>query len=566
MAYGLLVCLASPPVDLWPLAVVVPVPLVWVACRMAANPRRLWRGALLTCLGVLPAWLFEERWLIDVTTPGYPLMAVYMSLYAGAFVALMAAIGRAAPRLPWSVVVGVLWVGMEVLRGEVVMTGYPWFLVAHPLIAWPVLAAPAGVLGAYFVSFLVACLAGAATDAIGWGGRAARRPVAALAAGMVAAAWVSTGWVGWTVGGGGPTTAVRVGVVQTNLPQDNKMDWPIEDRLRGFQRFEDLTRQVANTDLIIWPETMFPGNELNPDAVEVERRAALMWRIEKGGAPDVPGDAVPTTVFADALVQLQKDLGVPMLVGSPAIEGLRVIPAGAGGQVRTESRARFNSVFLVMDGRVRPDRYDKLALTPFGEVIPLVWRWPRVQEWIVSLGAAGMSFDLSPGREATVFQVPVGSRGGGSVRLVTPICFEATKARVCRQLAYSAGRRRADLLVNLSNDGWFGGAAGGREQHLLAARWRCAELGMPMVRSVNTGISAAIDRHGRMLAAGPDGLDQDVNVDGVMTATVDVPTGEGGTVYGQVGDAFAWMMLGATVLGPLWAAWSFRRKRANTGG
>src|ERR1700675_1683107 len=100
MGYGLLTVLAFPPVGLWPLALVAIVPLVWAASRVAASPGRLWRGGRVGSPGGGPTGGFEEGGLIDVTALGYPLMAGYMSVYAGLFVWLVGAVRRAAPALP----------------------------------------------------------------------------------------------------------------------------------------------------------------------------------------------------------------------------------------------------------------------------------------------------------------------------------------------------------------------------------------------------------------------------------------------------------------------------------
>lgn len=68
---------------------------------------------------------------------------------------------------------------------------------------------------------------------------------------------------------------------------------------------------------------------------------------------------------------------------------------------------------------------------------------------------------------------------------------------VCRSLVYNGDERRADVLVNLTNDGWFGKSDLGRHAHALHARWRAAELGTPLVRAANTGVSVAYDSRGR---------------------------------------------------------------------
>jgi apolipoprotein N-acyltransferase len=135
------------------------------------------------------------------------------------------------------------------------------------------------------------------------------------------------------------------------------------------------------------------------------------------------------------------------------------------------------------------------------------------------------------------------------VRVVTPICFETTWGTHCRELVGAGGARRADVLVCLTNDGWFADSDHGREHHLQAARWRCLELATPMLRSANTGVSAAIDADGRVLARGVDGDGAGRRVDGVLSALVPLPTGT--TFYLRHGDLFRWpaMAVGAMLVG-----------------
>jgi apolipoprotein N-acyltransferase len=190
---------------------------------------------------------------------------------------------------------------------------------------------------------------------------------------------------------------------------------------------------------------------------------------------------------------------------------------------------------------VDPHRYDKIELTPFGEVLPYLGSWSWLREWGKdNLGAAGMLFDLTPGMHETVFTLRTAA--GAEYHAVTPICFEATRARLCRRLVRRAGPGPV-VIINLTNDGWFSGFDPAREQHLLAARWRCIELGVPMVRAANTGVSSAIDPRGRVTDRGTSA--GDYRVDGTMTA--EVVMGTHSTIYSHVGDVFGWASMLATL-------------------
>lgn len=544
--------LAFPPFGVWPLALAAPIPLIWAAVNAQGRPVR---GAAWAGLGILFFWAFEHRWLVGVTIPGLILLPPTMAALTAVFVGLLASLRARLSDLPLAVSAPVLWTGVEVFRGEVFMTGYPWFLVGHPLIESPWLAAPGAALGAYAVSMLTAALAGAVCDGLGWSGKAGKRALrlGGIGAGCAVVVWVGLAALGsvgadWHEHGEGDQNrrTLRIAVVQTNVPQDNKIAWTLRERIEDWFRFADLSREAAaaEPDVIVWPEAMFPGGALNDEAIEVARREELLWLpAEDDGLDPLPRDA-----FANSLFDLQEEIGLPMLVGATAVIGKRVEHL-ENELVRVRFDARYNSMFLVHGGRTVEPRYDKVSLTPFGEVIPYLWRWPALESLVMDIGAAGMRFDLTPGREPLAIPVPIGE-SGDTVPVATPICFESTRAGVCRDLVHSGvGEGRAALLVNVSNDGWFGRFAGGREQHLLCSRWRSIELGVPMVRAVNTGISALIDERGRVVAAGPDGAAMPAWTDGVMVVRAPLADPDGRTVFAAWGWVFPWIALaGACVL------------------
>jgi apolipoprotein N-acyltransferase len=141
-------------------------------------------------------------------------------------------------------------------------------------------------------------------------------------------------------------------------------------------------------------------------------------------------------------------------------------------------RADYNAAFL-FDVRGDPlQRYVKRQLVPFSEWLP--WRFLRIME--INFGQA----DFTPGRRATPL------RCGGHAAGVL-ICIEA----IFPQLARATVREGADLLVNITNDVWFGDTAAPYE-HAAMARTRAVELRRPLVRCANTGVSMIVDRAGRV--------------------------------------------------------------------
>ncbi|GJM19660.1 MAG: apolipoprotein N-acyltransferase [Phycisphaeraceae bacterium] len=543
-AFGLLSALSYAPVGAWFLVFVAPVPLMLLAMRPGLRPGRagVWAAA-----GVMPWWGAAHLYILNVSQLGFVPLIALLSAYVWLFVWIS---GRVASRWPRAAVVGlpVVWVGAEFLRGTVAFNGYAFYLTSHPLIESPgsVLAAPAGWLGAYFVTFLAAVVAAILAGTIT---RRTRPAAGGLAIAGVAVLFTAAALFGRAPDGG---RSVRVGVVQSNIPQDNRASWTFRQRVSDFLDMRELTLAAAGErpDVIAWPEGMFPGRAIGAEALAAERAAALIWPMEPESPDDAPGlgevpDYIPATELADGLLALQAEIGAPMVVGSAGFDRFRVEEVDGGLRYRND--AIYNSAFVVEGGRVPTQRYDKLHLAPFGEVMPYISAWEWLETQLLAFGANGMTFVLERGDDPVVLDVPA---DGGVVHVATPICFEATVSGVCRRLVFDGGERRAGVMLTLTNDGWFGDWTPAREHYALASRWRCVELGTPLVRVANTGISAAYDARGRVIAdelvGSTDSTPRD-NVAGVLIA--DVALGEGATVYARVGDSFGWAALGLTLAG-----------------
>lgn len=525
MLHALLFGLSFPPAGLWGCTLAAAIPLALIVWHTSSP----WRSALGVTIATIPLWTFEQFWMREVSAAGMPAFAIYLSVFSGLYILVAARIHRRWPGIPAPLLIGITWIGMEFFRGELAFDGYAWYLLAHPLIDAPLVSKAAATLGAYGIGMLVAVLAGCVVSL------ADRRWLA----GAVGLFSVSILLAGSTLLA--PRTPLaapaRIGVVQSNIPQDNKMSWAIEQRVRDFAEFLELTREAASArpHLIVWPETMFPGTSLSPEVVNVERESGLGYRSVD----------LPLTAFHDSLVEEQAELGIPMLVGSLGVEGFRIARDGSGPRIQTDKE--FNSAFLITGGNVADARYDKMFLTPFGEVMPYISLWPWLERQLLAIGADGMSFGLSAGTTPVVFDIASGDR---TLRVATPICFEVTSSWVCRRLTFQDGSRRADILISLTNDGWFNTSDAGRANHLLSARWRCAELATPMVRAANTGISVAIAAGGKLIAQSADGRQTPAALPpraaGVLTA--DVPLGASAptpfVVWGRwIGILAPWVVL-----------------------
>lgn len=557
LAHSLLMILAFDPVGIWPAALVAIAPLVWAAIRKDAAGTKIGAVRLIAAVwvGCVPLYLFEQGWSVEVSAGGYPLMAMYLALYPALMVWLLRRASERLKGIPIGVLGGVLWTALEVVEGDVMFKGYGWFTSVHPLVDWPPIAACAGVVGVYGTSLLVSIAAASAT-AMCMGVKRGQHG-GLLAA--VAAVWLLMGLLGWMhIERHIAERSARVGVVQTNLPQSNKIAPDLRSTMGLWRELERLTVEAGRADpkpdVIVWPETMKPGMALDVVSVRAEREAKVALFPKDRNSTEQP---VLTASFADATLELQRRVGIPLLVGEDAYDDLR-FEADAEGRLNIKYRHRFNSAFLVEGGTVSARRYDKVRLTPFGEEMPYISAWPWLEAKLLNLAARGMRLDLSSGTELTVFEIPMA--GGTAVRLVTPICFEATEWDLCRRMVFDGTERRADVLVNMTNDGWFGDWwRAGRAQHLQIARWRCIELGTPMVRAANTGISCLIDAHGRVdrISAGAEKADWKAG--GVLKA--DVRLSDATTLYVRGGWLSGWVVL---VLGGLVCAGMFL-PRGNAG-
>jgi len=528
IVHGLIVIAMFPPWRLWVLAPVAIVPLVIAAREIAGKdgePPRAW-SRWLACgavwLASLPSWLWIERWIRDVSEAGWPALSLLMAFWPALFTGLLARVIRrgsfplggrsnraASLRLPLTA--AVLFTGIECFRAHVFFDGYPWYLLAHPLIDAPWLAQSAELWSLAPITFLCA-----------WTG-------ALLVTRVVRwrTAWIATAavWALLAVGGAirmhtlpispGPVIVA----VQTNVPSSNKVRWTFEQQREDFARFRDLTiegirdARVRGLEpaLVAWPETMLPGFGLEPDTISLQRALRV----------------APADVFSNAIEELIEATGVPMLLGSNAFEGLR------DEAERWRWNRRFNSAYLVQ-GAPPHRRYDKMRLTPFGETMPYIRASKALQQALLDLGARGLSFDLDEGTEEVVFELVDGTR------FVSPICFEATMPWHCRRLVHGSDGKRADLIVNISNDGWFGGADDGRATHELAARWRAIENRVGVLRVVNTGITSLIDPTGRVLERLPP------RTAGWLVA--ETMSSRVTTLFGRVGDVGSWLFMITTML------------------
>ncbi len=530
----------------WPLA------FVWPALLAAAVTRT--RGIRELAIVVAPpfflAFLAHEWWMQTVTELGMPVLVLYLTAWTvvlawvlrrmagrGRESGELSSSGEISRTLPWILVIPAALVAIEFLRGDVICTGYAWFFVAHPLVEWREVAQIASLGGGWALTALAGVVAGGILDGVTGQGR--RRLISpALAVAALTATWVfgsvRVGHLDPLADRADTPADSYVLLVQTNVPMSNKLAWSPEAQVDDFVASALLTIEEASRAkaagkqiaVAVWPETMVPGFGFEPESLETLVRG-----------PYFPGDR-----FAEGLSDLSRRLGAPIIAGSAAYEGLRV----DGNRFRWDQQ--FNSAYLV-DPTGPLARTDKIYLTPFGETMPIISRSDWLEAQLLALGAEGMTFDLESADEPTILRVPSVVQGEAptsaastdkALAVGVPICFEITMPWASRRIAFDGGERQADILINISNDGWFGASHLGRRQHLQVAQLRAIELDTAVLRSVNTGVSAWIDRTGRVRQTEP------AEEAGAVLARIE--PSEGTPLSARLGDSVAWCALGVCVL------------------
>lgn len=484
---------AFTPLDWGPLGWIALVPLILL---IRIEKRTRWMYAGIYFAGLVNA-LASLQWMrlghVTMYT-AWIALSVYIAFYFPVFVLLSrVAVHRFA--VPMTFAVPAVWVGLEYLRAHL-MTGFSWYYLGHTQYRWIPLIQICDLVGAYGVSFVVAaasaCVAGTVPvslldqlmllppgaglkrgdDVAAWKKRYAAVAfslslfVAALAYGYFRRAQAEF------------TAGPRVAVVQGNFPSEVKQDPSKSTKIHRLHYF--LTGQAVKhqPDVVVWPETMYrmPLLVAPPGMSDEELKQVV---------PEVPVDVWRDSGVRQSLSDLSTQAGAAMILG---------IETGVASQ---SGLKHYNSAVFVKPQSGIAGRYDKLHRVVFGEYIPLKKQIP----WLHALTPFSSTFGIDAGESIAVFHYK-------QWRFAPLICFEDTVPHLIRRIVKMGSQsdetdRSVDCLVNLTNDGWFHGSSE-LDQHLITALFRCVEYRTPMVRAVNTGISAVIDGDG--IVVEPDQL------------------------------------------------------------
>ncbi len=507
---GLMMWLIYAPHNIWPLAYVCLVP--WLI-GVVASQRRTTMFLVSYAMGVL-FFFFSLNWLWVVTTwppegiagVKIPIGTLLMALYLGLYVPLAAWLIRFAWRrlqAPLFLAVPVVWVATEFVRAYLPVvpydarwqyTGLQWFFLAHSHYNVLPMIQIADLAGAYGVSFLIAMINGwlvglFVPPAVAQAPRRwTRRQVLATTV-VVAAACGTLGYGIWQLNRDNLQPGPRVAIVQT--------DEPLFVEAGGFVRSsESLSRTMwnlidealsRNPDIVVLPESMWP------------------YRLNKGFREmEVPETEHPLRKQLIELEQKRAQRDHERLKNLAAQSGATIVVGALSQEYYPErphfKKEKYNSVLVYRPGQDQPDRYDKMHLVLFGEFIPFRrGMFHRLYNQLNEVMPWTDEYSLTAGTDYSIFEAAAPSQGGRAYRFGSPICYEVTMSDACRQFAYGPAGKRTDLLINLSNDGWFHYSSE-LPQHLAVAVFRAIENRVGLARSVNTGISAAVDPKGRIIA------------------------------------------------------------------
>jgi apolipoprotein N-acyltransferase len=493
---GAAAALSMPPIDLLP-ALLLSFPVaIWLIDGATAGPGRWsWRTLRSAFTAgwafgfgyfVAGFWWLGAAFLVEDDTFAWALPFGVLGFPAA--LALFHGFGFMLARLLWSdgsrriFAFVAAMAGVEWLRG-LVLSGFPWNSLGQALGANDATAQIASVTGLNGMTILVLFIF-ASPAVLATGSTALQRAALPSLAAVLFAGIAGFGF--WRL----QSTAlsilpdVKVRILQPNLSQREKHRLSGQEVLARYLMLSDRattpgTGSIADITHLIWPESPFP----------------FLLAREPQALSQIAGLIRPRTT---------------LITGAARAED-------ASGDAR--QTRYFNAIHVVGPDGIIADSYDKVHLVPFGEYLPFK----------AAFAAIGLRqfVEVPGGFEAGVRRKPLQIKGLPTA--LPLICYEAI---------FPSGLipdgPRPGLLLNVTNDGWFGNTAG-PYQHLAQARLRSVEQGLPQLRAANTGISAIIDPLGRVIrkqALGTSGV-----IDGSIVKAIPL------TIYGSYGDITAIIML-----------------------
>jgi apolipoprotein N-acyltransferase len=405
-------------------------------------------------------------------------LTAYLALYPGVFMYLVRKCEERG--IPLLVSFPLLWVGLEYIR-SFFLTGFPWASLGYSQYRILPLIQVVDITGVYGLSFLIA-LANAVIYQL-LKAKIKKETGLRVYRGLLVLLVLLAGTLTYGVNRlNSPETGspLKVALVQGNIDQAIKWDPAFQEATITI--YERLTRLAVagGVDLVVWPESAIP----------------FFFQDQEQ--------------YASRVRKLAVEGNTSIVFGSPAYDN-------DSGRIRYR-----NSAYLLAPTGELIGRSDKIHLVPFGEYVPLAKLLPFVNKLVVGIG------DFSPGTATTPLSI-------GKAELGVLICFEG----IFPELSRSYVRAGSRLLVNVTNDAWYGRSSA-PYQHLSMTVLRAVENRVPLLRAANTGISCIIDSKGQTSGSTP--LFREAFVTGQVRLGTEI------TFYNRFGDIFAGLCLAFSAL------------------
>lgn len=531
---GIGIAALFPPYSVGKLVWVVFIPLL-IALWSLGEKRRKRKAIVLGYIAGCCFFLPNLSWLRSVSDVGWVALSLYLALFPAMWAVFVATLGN-----PWragrreglfdaplhAFACAALWAGLEWLRGWL-FTGFGWNPVGVAFHETPIFAQAADLFGVCGLSivpiFAQAVLVQVCVRRTSqYHSAVLRRQVAMGCVVLLMGGTYVYGVWRLTTSRQGESIRLKALLVQLNIPQEAARPlWTATEVHLGYEddtlaALEQLGSK-QQPDWIVWPETALTGRILRADDGNWgmwEQNVVTIGRVrEKSAATLVLGVNETEASSDDGMLIMKQD--------GKEWNSLAILP---------------------VDDSLQTFRKNHLVI--FGEYIPLVDKLPFLAKIYEQQSGVEFGEGLSVGDSLEPLTAEVHGEGFG---VIPTVCFEDTVPRLMRKFV----RKGPQLIVNVTNDGWFKESAGAA-QHFANSRFRAIELRRPMIRCANTGVSAAITTTGTTIH--PDGGRpqelRDANgshfTRGSLLAEVDIPKDPPTTLYAMIGD---WGVIGLAFLG-----------------
>jgi len=508
---GILLALCYPKISFNELIWLWPIPLLVSLWTLTPSKKTYLKGFVLAYLSGVVFFVINLSWLHHIHIASCVLLSLFLACYFGVWGAFASTIG-AAKNSDHSLAVctsivslksaflnGAAWCGLEWVRGWA-LTGFPWNGLGVGLVDELVLIQIADVIGVTGISFVTIFCSSIITSLLFRitheikNSKLKAHPdfIAGVSLVMFLFAYGTSKLARVPK----DQIEIRTLLVQGGIDQDEK--WDSGSAQKIYKRYWDMTTPYlkmdnVNFDLVVWPESSLPYSLYDQKTQNYLNQILALKNFE--------------------LV-----LGINERIPQDGI---------------------YNSVVALKNNTKSARTYQKTHLVPFGEYVPFRKSIPLVEK----IAANSLGVDFNPGNTYKPLQMTLPE----PYQIIPLVCFEDAFGNLARKFI----NQSPQLIVNVTNDGWFKESAAS-EQHMANAIFRCIELRRPMIRCANTGMSCLIDdcgslydRHstfsgGERLIHGTDRSNTFLIAS--LPETIKIERSQRITIYSKVGDLFSIMM------------------------